>query len=340
MNPTNAHSIGEPADLVNHSWSKASRVRDLVARKQVDNSIFHYGAKIPRRLWSYFEANAGQGIPPGQSRQVTLEFEGQEYQARLVAADPNNGELPQLRYDDDPEFLEVLRKRFSFSYEYLHGSAGPFDTGAPVNQVANIAEDQREFMEIYRTGQPFRFRIRAIQARCLYTGWAEEAPASFEQVWETITSAIGVGLATGNSGVQSVGDEGVSLASGVNSIIVPRSEIEASWQALRAAGALQVSALPTPSTSTVATILSLLPYVDFTPSPQPTLFLTKHTFDNAQLSATFGVTRYTGIRYGGKASAPRLVVFTTGDPSIHHDHPYVDWWEQDTLYYCNAVLKT
>ena len=63
----------------------------LIARKQVDYSVFQYGSHIPIEFHEDFnEANGGIIVNHGESRAVTLIVEDKEYNAVLINVDRTN----------------------------------------------------------------------------------------------------------------------------------------------------------------------------------------------------------------------------------------------------------
>nr|PZN42472.1 MAG: hypothetical protein DIU70_05105 [Bacillota bacterium] len=111
---------------------------------------------------------------------------------------------------------------------------------------------------------------------------------------------------------------------------------------MREKGILAAEAFPHPAQSrseAIASILSLLPWVDYTVHPRITLFLVDRPFTNTELCETFDVDPIKGIRYSGSATAPRLVVFITGARDDgKRSHPYHDRWENGYLYYTGEGL--
>ena len=67
------------------SWSKPDNVPGLIGRKRVDLSVFRYGSHIPIPFHEDFAAaNGGYWLERGESKDVVLLLDGQEYNARLV----------------------------------------------------------------------------------------------------------------------------------------------------------------------------------------------------------------------------------------------------------------
>lgn len=123
---------------------------------------------------------------------------------------------------------------------------------------------------------------------------------------------------------------------------LPREEIERTWQRL-AVGPVKAEnliGLEREYSQPIFALLSLLPYVDFSVSPQLTLFRVAHTFTNSELRTTFGGSPQGGIRYSGTAENPRSIVFITSIAgSVSPDNPYHDRWEGGVLYYTGEGRK-
>jgi MoxR-like ATPase len=316
-------------------WSKPDHVRELIGRKQVDASVFCYGSPVPQAFWDDFsKANGGYSLATGESKPLKIVFEGREFDARLVLAQPSDstkGEL-QLRYDQDLDLLNLLRQRLAFSYEYLHVGAGRSEEELSAN-LQDVPPDCREFLEFYQTGTPFRYRLRIVQARTLYLGFAPAPPTSFDELWRM----WGEETPGWGSTVVLVNGKGISITDRGEMQVIPLSAIEAVWNELHAKGILPVEAFPDvakPYADGLAVALSGLPFVGNTRTPQPAIFLTSYVSNIDEVYKTFGLKPYSGICFGSSAQAPRLVLFTTSDPASKIDHPYTDYWEGDTFFYC------
>ena len=80
------------------SWSKPDNVPGLIGRKRVDLSVFRYGSHIPIPFHEDFAAaNGGILLERGETRDIVLLLDGQEYNARLVNVDRNNVEADTLQ---------------------------------------------------------------------------------------------------------------------------------------------------------------------------------------------------------------------------------------------------
>lgn len=118
------------------------------------------------------------------------------------------------------------------------------------------------------------------------------------------------------------------------------------WDSLREKGVITDQDVPGPARfrfSSTASLLSLLPCVDYTVYPKITLFRIDHEFTNTQIMQTFKVGLMGGIRYAspGTSDRPVLAVFITGAGNGKGEgHPYQDRWEDEaTLLYTGEGLE-
>lgn len=136
------------------SWGKPEGIQDIIARKVVDWSLFTYGSHISQEFLPDFqEANGGYSPVKGESRKVILLLDGSYFAAvfRSLARQAKS-EIVHIRYDQNDEFKELLRKEFSHSYRYLQ-EHGP---------RTHVPPEIAEFIDFYRTGIPFVYRIHLL----------------------------------------------------------------------------------------------------------------------------------------------------------------------------------
>ena len=139
------------------SWSKLN-IPDLIARKHVDYSVFQYGSHIPLEFHEDFnEANGSITLNRGERREVTLIIEGKEYKAALVNIDRKGVEIDtlQLRYDSNNDLKKLLKERFQRSYNYI-------EQNKIGNQLVIVPDSDAEYMEFYKTKEPFRYLVKLI----------------------------------------------------------------------------------------------------------------------------------------------------------------------------------
>lgn len=142
------------------SWSKPDGIPGLIGRKKVDLSVFRYGSHIPIEFHEDFaEANGGQWLTRGETRNVVLLLEGQEYDARLVNVDRRDvqADTLQIRWDTNHLLKNYLEKRFARTFNYVS------DTNANSDEKENVESevpiDCQEYIDFFQTGEPFRYRI-------------------------------------------------------------------------------------------------------------------------------------------------------------------------------------
>lgn len=325
------------------SWSKPEGVPGLIARKQVDKSLFLEGSHIPKEFHVDFaQANGGHLPDLGESREVTLHYGDAQFQARLVCKSrhgPDSRDL-NLQYGPRSAFARFLQDRLPYSYRRLVLGADASDD----SPAEDMPEDEREYVEFYETGQPYHYTVRLV-AR---TDLGELLPPdNFETVWSHLGQLIQAGtvlctLSKGMANSVSWGADGIQVTTERGSELIAKTAFEAAWHALMQRGILAADEFPGTDryrSTAVPTILAQLPYVDYTTYPRLTLFLTSHRFTNAELAETFKVGTQRGIRVAGRSPDTKLVVFTT-DASSHYraDHPYRDYWKGDTLFYTGEGL--
>lgn len=143
------------------SWSKPDGVPDLIARKQVDWSVLQQGATIPLEFIEDFQlANNGVRIERGQSQPVVLIHHGEHYSAALRNIDRKvPSDTFQILWSRGRKFRDLLAKVFALSLNYIEAerAAGANETGA-----IEVPEDKAEFIEFYRTDQPFQYEVRFV----------------------------------------------------------------------------------------------------------------------------------------------------------------------------------
>lgn len=167
------------------SWTKPPGEESLIGRKKVDPSfIIHGDTTIPQEFHEDFdEANGGYHLEAGESRTVTLEFEGEEYEATLRNADrgekyPDTYKL----YFKSSGIFPVLREELSDSRMKLEElRAKEEDEDSKV--YASLSDDEAEYVLFYETGDPFRYHVETSGP----SGETAQSEGSFMERLETIT---------------------------------------------------------------------------------------------------------------------------------------------------------
>lgn len=337
-------------DRVANSWSKPGGMAKLIARKQVDKSMFVSGSHIPQAFYADFAAANGGDLPAlGEDRNITLIYNNTEYQARLSHQPrrDSGGARLLLVYTRSSPFAALLREQLSYSYRLLDVD----NPASPMNRSPDaIPEGEREYVEFYQTDQPYRYTVRLISRNSagVTEPSAGGAPVPFAHVWSDLGRILRAGtivppLDQGPPNtVSCVDDKGISLKTAKGTDLLPKAWFESTWQLLGQMGILAAENVPGEARhrpADMAAILVHLPCVEYTTYPRLTLFLKSHRFTNAQIAETFKVGTQRGIRVAGRAPDTRLVVFITGEAGDpNRDHPYRDRWEGDTFYYTGEGL--
>ena len=81
---------------------------------KITKSFFKYGITIPKEMISNFEC--GVSIMKGQSREVLLVFKKKSYKIRLSHVGGKEPNVYQMRWDQNHELLDELKKEFIQSY--------------------------------------------------------------------------------------------------------------------------------------------------------------------------------------------------------------------------------
>lgn len=326
-----------------HSWSKPDKVPGLIARKQVDKSMFLEGSHIPKEFQRDFAlANGGHLPDRGESREVILRHGDDLYPARMVHHS-RQGQASSdlwLRFGSNSGFALLLRNRLRYSYQrFVRG---------PVEQppsTDDMTESEQEYVEFYETGEPYHYEVRLVERN---TPRNVTIPDDFSTVWSHLIDCIPTGtvvqsLTRGVANTISWLEEGVQVTSERGTELIPKVWFESAWQTLREQEILPVDELPAQArfrSTAVSAILTQLPYVDYTTYPKTTLFLTTHRFTNIELADTFKVGTQRGIRVAGRSPDTKLVVFITSAASDYKaEHPYQDHWKGDTLFYTGEGLS-
>lgn len=82
--------------------------------KKIDKSFFRYGITIPKDYVQYFTYDFP--VELGTSRELTVFWMKKEFKARLAHVDRKNGDVYQIRWDNNRELLAYLKKEFIQSY--------------------------------------------------------------------------------------------------------------------------------------------------------------------------------------------------------------------------------
>jgi len=133
------------------SWDKPEGKPDLIARKTADWSLFRWGTHIPLEFLPDFEeANGNYSLKRGEAREVVLLYQDRFFQAIIRNLDrKTKSDTVQIRFDSNQGLKDLLREELEKSYKYLE-KHGP---------ITRIPEDIAEYVEFFKTGVPFVYRI-------------------------------------------------------------------------------------------------------------------------------------------------------------------------------------
>ncbi|WP_396953925.1 McrB family protein [Neobacillus niacini] len=133
------------------SWSK-DNIPGLIGRKKVDWSIVEHGETvIPLDFHhNFYEANAGAVINRGKREEVSLVINGKKYKAFLRNAD-RKVESDTLLITFGKDLKDLVKEAFHSSYEYF-----------TKNPKSKIPDEIAEFIEFYRTEEPYKYRLSLI----------------------------------------------------------------------------------------------------------------------------------------------------------------------------------
>jgi predicted RNA-binding protein with PUA-like domain len=289
---------------VKDSWSKPDGIPGLIGRKQVDQSIFTDGTVIPREFYEDFvEANGGYVLPRGEKRDITLLIDGQEYSARLESR-LDGPEQWRIIYRASSGVIAVLQERLQVSYNYLQEYRS--FTASPERQKLGVITDaaHTEYLALYRTGTPFRYRVEVI--------------TSADRVWAGLQAAIGEGrevktLSQGAPNQLTITDDAIHVTARKEDVL-PKEWFFAAWQKLIDQKYLTEQTMEAPGkyrSTAVLTILALLPYVEYITAPRVTLFLETYHYTAEQLQGLLETKDQGSVLWSGKPSSPRTAFFLT-----------------------------
>ena len=130
----------------------------LLYRNQLRWSVFKYGITIPQDSHDQFLDEIE--LEKGESKDITLQFQGEDYEARLnnIGHEGKHDSI-QIRYDSNRGLKHKLRDVFEKSFEYIKEKRDSSDSDS--NKEYKLPEEEAEFIEIYETEEPRSFELRA-----------------------------------------------------------------------------------------------------------------------------------------------------------------------------------
>lgn len=136
-----------------------------ILKKEIDWSALHYGVNIPISLQVVFYKSMQSFMKKGDTKNIKLVIEGQEYPAKLTniyfdeRKYPGHKELLQIRYTPKSFTAKKLRQVFYESFNYLK-----IEKEKLINKKRQLKtpENIREFLTIYTTDFEDTFAIDCI----------------------------------------------------------------------------------------------------------------------------------------------------------------------------------
>ncbi len=145
------------------SWSKPDGIPNIIGIKKVDWSVFEYGTHIPLEFIEDFDkANKDNHINRGESHAVKFLIDGETYDTSLVNLN-REGVLVdtlQLRYDNNQQLKELLKNRFSSTYNYILNERTKRDEAS--REHIKVDDEYAEYLEFYETDNPYTYTVKLI----------------------------------------------------------------------------------------------------------------------------------------------------------------------------------
>jgi hypothetical protein len=150
------------------SWSKPDNVPGLIGRKRVDLSVFRYGSHIPIPFHEDFAAaNGGILLERGETRDIVLLLDGQEYNARLRRYDRKDGgaDTLEINWSNNKILRKLLEESFVQTFQRVsQASTDTNDEDIIPEENDSSDVDISEYIDFYQTDTPFTYRMELITA--------------------------------------------------------------------------------------------------------------------------------------------------------------------------------
>lgn len=144
-----------------NSWTNPP-IPNLIGRKQIDWSMFQWGSTIPIEFHDAFK-DLGMPDPDKKlSRQkVTLLYQGRSYRAHIQKAliKTRSNDTYQLRYDSNNNFIDVLKKTFSSSFNYIVAERNRQYRLGKEKPFVVVPIDRAEYIDFLRTDSPYEIEV-------------------------------------------------------------------------------------------------------------------------------------------------------------------------------------
>ncbi len=93
--------------------------------KKVDRSMMDWGLTLPKKFIPFFDS--GKTLKAGTQRHIEILWGKKKYETKLAHVDRKKGRVYQIRWDNNRDFLQKLRKTFIQSYVILKSQKELFE---------------------------------------------------------------------------------------------------------------------------------------------------------------------------------------------------------------------
>jgi hypothetical protein len=149
------------------SWSKPDNIPGLIGRKRVDLSVFRYGSHIPIQFHEDFAAaNGGYWLKRGETRDIVLLLDGQEYNARLISKDRRDVKVDtlEINWGFNQTLKKLLEQRLMRTFQMVSQVSAANNDEDIIPEEETLSDDVSEYIDFYRTDTPFTYRMELITA--------------------------------------------------------------------------------------------------------------------------------------------------------------------------------
>jgi len=159
----------------------------FICSHAVDRSLLREGFTFPLQMLHGFKSWFGS-LGVGESRQLTIRFEGVDYPVRLGNRKfdrvkwPTHPEMYQMRYNPNGAFAHALKEKFAATHRFITEELARNPNLGKGHIV--IPADQREQILFYRTEDPFVWTAE-VQTAAETKAAAEQAEDLDETLFES-----------------------------------------------------------------------------------------------------------------------------------------------------------
>ncbi len=128
-----------------------------IYKKEVDWSVLQQGFTIPVSIQVAFRQLIKDSLPRGTTKNVSLIFDNQTYDAKLINQNfdeqkyPTHKDIIQFRYEPSSPIANKMREIFSSSYNYFLEFKARDVLQEYRKRPIPISEDRKEYLAIYTT---------------------------------------------------------------------------------------------------------------------------------------------------------------------------------------------